>query len=162
MDQKVFLDKIRVAGYDGFDTWGPENVILKKQLFDYLQRHEMYIVTHQHKANGNTFKEFKLSFLKNLSICAEPELVLINSHIFSKKLIGVLCYLLIFVCHSFAQLKEPYKLVHNGSYSGFAVKESPDPLITYRWNNPKASDSLEIYALQPKKVTGIPHSSFSP
>ena len=69
-----------MAGYDGFDTCVPENAILKKQLFDYLQKHEMYIVTHQHQANGNTFKEFKSSFLKNLAICAEPEPVLINSH----------------------------------------------------------------------------------
>ena len=61
---------------------------------------------------------------------------------------------------SFAQVKEPYKPVHNGYYSGFAVKESPDPLITYHWNNPKATDSLELYTLQPKKITGIPNSSF--
>ncbi len=80
LDQQVFLDKVRIAGYDGLDTWLPENAVLKKQLFDYLQKHEMYLVTHQHEASGNTFKEFKSSFLKNLSICAEPRPILINSH----------------------------------------------------------------------------------
>ena len=61
---------------------------------------------------------------------------------------------------SIAYSKEPYKPVHNGSYSGFKVKESPDPLITYRWNNPTATDSLQIYILEPKKITSIPKSSF--
>lgn len=80
MGQLDFLNKVRAAGYDGFDTWVPENAILKKQLFDYLQQHEMYIVTHQHQASGSTFKDFKLSFQKNLRVCAEPEPLLINSH----------------------------------------------------------------------------------
>lgn len=77
-----------------------------------------------------------------------------------KKTISLLCYLLIFISKLFAQLKEPYDTLNNGSYSGVAVKESPDPLISYRWNNPKATDSLEIYTLKPKKITGIPSSSF--
>ncbi len=77
-----------------------------------------------------------------------------------KKTTGLICYLLIFIFKPFAQLKEPYKPVNNGSYSGFAVNESPDPLITYRWNNPKATDSLEIYTLLPKKINSIPNSSF--
>ena len=81
--------------------------------------------------------------------------------LFMKKVTCLLCFLLLFVfCKSFAQVKEPYQPIHNGSYSGIAVKESPDPLITYRWKNPKATDSLEIYTLQPKKITGIPSSSF--
>lgn len=80
LSQEAFLHKIRIAGYDGLDTWVPESAVLKKQLFDYLQKHEMYIVTHQHQANGATFEEFKLSFRKNLIICAEPEPLLINSH----------------------------------------------------------------------------------
>lgn len=78
-----------------------------------------------------------------------------------KKFTCLLCFLLLFsFCKSFAQVKEPYQPIHNGSYSGIAVKESPDPLITYRWKNPKATDSLETYTLQPKKITGIPNSSF--
>ncbi len=80
ISQPDFLEKIRLAGYDGFDMWLPEDRLLKKQLFDYLQRYEMYIVTHQHQASGATFRDFKLSFKKNLSICAEPKPLLINSH----------------------------------------------------------------------------------
>ncbi|GAA4319967.1 sugar phosphate isomerase/epimerase family protein [Compostibacter hankyongensis] len=80
LDQKVFMDQVRDAGYDGFDTWVPEDAGLKKQLFDYLQQHEMHIVTHQHQARGDTFEEFKRSFLRNLAICAEPGPLLINSH----------------------------------------------------------------------------------
>lgn len=79
-----------------------------------------------------------------------------------KKNTVLLCFLLFLIfCKSFAQVKEPYQPVHNGSYSGFEVKESPDPLVTYRWKNPKATDSLEIYTLQPKKITGSPKSSFA-
>ncbi|MDN5287991.1 MAG: Xylose isomerase domain protein barrel [Mucilaginibacter sp.] len=77
---KVFLDKIKTAGYDGIDTWVPDNLNDKRVLFDYLQQHEMYIVTHQHSAKGCTFNEFKESFIKNLYKCAEPRPLLINSH----------------------------------------------------------------------------------
>ena len=70
-------------------------------------------------------------------------------------------YFFVFINSVSAQVEEPYKPIHGGSNSGLLVKESPDPLITYRWNNPKASDSLEIYTLQPKKISGIPNSSFN-
>lgn len=78
------------------------------------------------------------------------------------KRLTCLLYLLFAIIHgSFAQVKEPYRVLQGGSKSGPFVKESPDPLITYRWSNPKVSDSLEIYTLQPKKITGIPNSSFN-
>lgn len=80
LEYKVFLDKMRHAGYDGYDTWIPENKNDKKILFDYLQKNEMYIVTHQHQACGSTFQQFKSSFIKNLYVCAEPNPILINSH----------------------------------------------------------------------------------
>jgi hypothetical protein len=80
LEYKMFLDKMRMAGYDGFDTWVPEDAGEKKLLFDYLQTHQMYIVTHQHQAAGKNFTEFKSSFKKNLYRCAEPEPLLINSH----------------------------------------------------------------------------------
>ena len=80
LPQQVFLDKVRLAGYDGLDTWIPADSELKFQLFDYLQTHEMLLVTHQHQANGATFREFKSSFLANLHLCAEPAPLLINSH----------------------------------------------------------------------------------
>lgn len=75
-----FLDKIRLAGYDGFDMWLPDNENDKRLLYNYLQQYKMHIVTHQHSASGDTFAEFKRSFLKNLHSDAEPGPILINSH----------------------------------------------------------------------------------
>ena len=76
----AFLDKINAAGFDGVDTWLPANTADKKTLFDYLQQHQLHLVTHQHEAEGSTFKEFAASFKANLLKCAEPNPVLINSH----------------------------------------------------------------------------------
>src|ERR1700754_5247430 len=75
-----FLHKIRRAGFDGIDTWVPEDKADKKLLFDYMQRHEMCIVTHQFRADGSTFRRFRSSFVSNLRECAEPGPLLINSH----------------------------------------------------------------------------------
>jgi hypothetical protein len=77
---QTFLDKVRQAGYDGIDTWMPENADDKRLLFDYLQQHQLSIVTHQHRATGNTYKEVRVAFLKELQECAEPQPILINSH----------------------------------------------------------------------------------
>jgi hypothetical protein len=76
----IFLDKIRDVGFDGIDTWVPEDAATKSKLYNYLEKHEMHIVTHQHQANGKTFNDFKSSFKKYLELCAEPHPVLINSH----------------------------------------------------------------------------------
>lgn len=75
-----FLDKIRASGYDGVDTWIPLDKDEKRVLFDYLQKYGMDLVSHQHRAEGSTFNEFKASFIKNLHECAEPGPLLINSH----------------------------------------------------------------------------------
>ena len=80
LDIATFLSKIKNAGYDGIDTWIPLDPANKRTLFDYLQQHEMYIVSHQHRAEGSTFKDFKSSFIKELYECAEPGPLLINSH----------------------------------------------------------------------------------
>jgi len=77
---KVFLNKVKDAGYDGVDTWIPEKRNDKKILFDFLASHQLEIVTHQHRAEGNRFKDFRSSFIKNLHECAEPQPLLINSH----------------------------------------------------------------------------------
>jgi len=74
--------------------------------------------------------------------------------------ISTLCWLFIFLGNAIAQLKEPYKPLHDGIYSGPPVLASPDPLIRYKWKDPKAADSLELYFLQPKKFSGIPENSF--
>jgi len=80
LELPVFLDKIRMAGYDGIDTSIPTKAIKKKQLLDYLQKHEMCIVAHEYQAEGRNFTEFKESYKKNLYYCAESNPVLINSH----------------------------------------------------------------------------------
>jgi hypothetical protein len=48
-------------------------------------------------------------------------------------------------------IKEPYKSL-SGSFSGVPVPQSPDPLAAYRWDNPQATDSLEIYTLSPVNI----------
>jgi hypothetical protein len=57
-------------------------------------------------------------------------------------------------------ISEPYAYVSTGSFSGPAAPESPDPLVAYRWPNPKASDALEIFLLKPKAVSADPAGSF--
>lgn len=54
---------------------------------------------------------------------------------------------------------EPYPYA-TGSFSGREVAESPDPLVAYRWNDPKAQDNLEIYTLEPVHVTSDNPGSF--
>ena len=39
-------------------------------------------------------------------------------------------------------IREPYSKV-SGSFSGIEVPLSPDPLVAYRWESPKSTDSLE-------------------
>jgi len=57
-------------------------------------------------------------------------------------------------------ITEPYPYVSTGSFSGVAIPESPDPLVAYRWPNPKASDGLEIYLQKPILVSTDATASF--
>jgi hypothetical protein len=57
-------------------------------------------------------------------------------------------------------ISEPYAYVGSGRFAGPAVPESPDPLVGYRWPNPKATDALEIFLLKPKNVSAEPAGSF--
>jgi len=77
---KDFLDKVRSFGYQGLDTWIPDSLKNKLLLFNYLEKHQMHFVAHQHQAHGKTFAQFSKSFAKNLDICAEAQPLLINSH----------------------------------------------------------------------------------
>lgn len=47
-------------------------------------------------------------------------------------------------------IEEPYKYISDGAMSGPAVPDSPDPLVRYVWDNPRATDSLQIYVMLPK------------
>jgi len=57
-------------------------------------------------------------------------------------------------------VSQPYSYVSTGSFSGPAVPESPDPLVAYRWPDPRASDNLEIYVIRPKSVSADKAGSF--
>jgi hypothetical protein len=57
-------------------------------------------------------------------------------------------------------VSQPYSYLKNGSFTCRAIPESPDPLVAYRWSNPRASDSLQIYLLKPKTVTTDKPGSF--
>lgn len=62
--------------------------------------------------------------------------------------------LLISINVAFAQNSSPDELYPqvSGSYTGMHVAQSPDPLISYLWENPKATDDLEIYTIKPVSV----------
>ncbi|SFF25697.1 alpha-L-rhamnosidase [Actinacidiphila alni] len=57
-------------------------------------------------------------------------------------------------------IAEPYPPVHGGGFTGPRVKESPDPLVAYRWPDPKADDGLQVYRLRPAAVVADPPESF--
>jgi hypothetical protein len=80
MEIKTFINKIKEAGYDGLDTWIPEDPVVKRDLLDALQHHELLLVSHQHQAHGADFVAFKASFLEYLHFSAQGDPVLINSH----------------------------------------------------------------------------------
>ena len=76
------------------------------------------------------------------------------------------CLCLILVLGSrpgvFAQIREPYAPLHDGSFCGRKISESPDPLVNFCWRHPKSGDSLQVYTLKPKKIVGTPAASFKP
>lgn len=57
-------------------------------------------------------------------------------------------------------LQEPYPVLNGGSFDGPMIKESPDPLVGYRWRNPKADDGLQIYFLRPVAAVADPAEAF--
>jgi len=57
-------------------------------------------------------------------------------------------------------ITEPYPYVSNGSFSGPLITASPDPLVSYRWPEVKATDGLEIYIMKPVAVSSDNDGSF--
>ena len=41
-------------------------------------------------------------------------------------------------------IQEPYEYISGGSLKGANVPESPDPLVRYVWDNPKATDLYKV------------------
>lgn len=76
----IFINKIVEAGYDGIDTWLPENRQERVAFLNKIDENQLIFVAHQHSAVGNDFKDFQKSFKKNLLICSDANPILINSH----------------------------------------------------------------------------------
>jgi alpha-L-rhamnosidase len=57
-------------------------------------------------------------------------------------------------------IKQPYPVLHGGAFDGPQVKDSPDPLVRYRWKNPQASDGLQIFAIMPVAVVADVAAAF--
>ena len=58
-------------------------------------------------------------------------------------------------------INQPYEYLHGGSFTGATVPESPDPLVAYQWQHPKAPDALQIYVLRPKSVSADVPTAFT-
>jgi alpha-L-rhamnosidase len=56
---------------------------------------------------------------------------------------------------------QPYPYISSGKFVGPENPFSPDPLVTYRWPDPKAGDGLEIYMESPKTVFTDKPGSFN-
>ena len=80
LDITDFCHKIKKAGYDGIDTWIPEEPLAKQQLLDAISREGLLLISHQHQAHGGTFDAFKASFLHYLELSCAGNPVMINSH----------------------------------------------------------------------------------
>ncbi|MDR1747104.1 MAG: hypothetical protein LBR49_07530 [Tannerella sp.] len=76
-----------------------------------------------------------------------------NRHSFTDTLVFLLFICITGSCTSKIKptIPEPYKPI-SGSFTGEKVAQSPDPLVSYRWENPQATDSLEIYTVRPVSV----------
>ena len=57
-------------------------------------------------------------------------------------------------------IPQPYATLGGGAFSGPDVPESPDPLVAYRWPNPKAADDLQVFLLKPRTVDADRPASF--
>jgi len=75
-----FIIKIKEAGFDGVDTWIPEQSRERKNFLRLLNEYRLPVVCHQHQAKGNNIIEFCRSFEYYLNLCMECGPILINSH----------------------------------------------------------------------------------
>ena len=71
---------------------------------------------------------------------------------------ALLLILLLYSCRNefgdISPVSQPYQYLM-ATESGLEVPESPDPLVAWRWSDPKASDRLEIYTLKPVMMSAI-------
>lgn len=75
-----FAARVREAGFDGLETWVPEDREERRRLHRVIGELGMVWVSHQWQAAGDTPRAFGESFRRWLDNCAEGEPLLINSH----------------------------------------------------------------------------------
>ncbi len=80
LDIRDFFEKVKTSGYEGVDTWIPENKHERKQFINLLSEYDLSMVSHQHQAKGDTINEFCKSFEYYLNLSLESNPILINSH----------------------------------------------------------------------------------
>lgn len=56
-------------------------------------------------------------------------------------------------------IAQPYEYVSGGAMTGAAVSDSPDPMVSYVWDSPKASDPLQVYVVRPVSAEIVEGSS---
>lgn len=80
LENEVFLEKVKQAGYDGIDAPIPENKNERLRLIHLLEDYKLQMVSHQHQAKGDNFYAFCKSFEYYLELSTETNPILINSH----------------------------------------------------------------------------------
>jgi sugar phosphate isomerase/epimerase len=75
-----FFEKVSSAGYNGIDTWVPENAIERNKFIRLLDEYRLSIVGHQHQATGRSIDEYCKSYEYYLNLTMECNPLLINSH----------------------------------------------------------------------------------
>jgi sugar phosphate isomerase/epimerase len=75
-----FFIKVKEAGYDGVDTWLPEDKNERNNFISLLNKYQLAIVSHQHQAKGNSINEYIKSLEYYLALSLECNPLLINSH----------------------------------------------------------------------------------
>lgn len=80
LETEAFFAKVKEAGYDGVDTWIPENKEERQKFIRLLGDYDLLMVSHQHQAKGNSIDEFCKSFEYYLNLSLESNPILINSH----------------------------------------------------------------------------------
>jgi hypothetical protein len=80
MPVEDFFFKVKNLGYDGVDTWLPEDAKERSAFISLLNQYDLKMVSHQHQAFGNNINAFCRSMEYYLNISMESEPLVINSH----------------------------------------------------------------------------------
>jgi sugar phosphate isomerase/epimerase len=75
-----FALKVKEAGFDGLDTWVPEDKTERQRLHRTIKELDLVWVSHQWQAKGDSPQTFRDSFRHYLEISAEGDPLFINCH----------------------------------------------------------------------------------